>query len=545
MTFLLASVLRCRNACDALAIEEIERQIVVLTLIRDRSAPSARGPLDAVLRHARLIAREAPRLGEAIDALTAADGQRYDMLYASVQDRRAKAASVANAFRAALLALCVLLTGAVGAALWRLRREQWALASLNEHLETRIEDRTRDLETSREQYRVLLESTQAIPWEMEAATLRLSYVGPQAERALGHASARWLEEGFLAPLLHPDDRAAAREALAQQATDHELEIRLRNASGSYVWLHVFVSTGTDASGRVVRRGIFLDVTERRLLEAKVNTAQKLESIGRLAAGVAHEINTPVQFVTDNVHFTKAAFHTIGGLVDTYRELVRSVTMTVAERTAHAAEAEESADLAYLLEEVPLALTSSVGGLQKIATIVRSLTEFAKPSSGIKRDADLNAVVQNTLAVARSEYVDIAELELDLGDLPHVRCHAGEINQVILSLVVNAAHAITAANPDGKRGRISVRTRQVGNHVILRIEDTGLGVPEALRHKLFDPFFTTKDVGQGSGQGLSVARGIVVGRHGGELTFEPAATGGAAFVVTLPLASSESVVTRAA
>ncbi len=182
--------------------------------------------------------------------------------------RRARATGTANTFRAALVALSLLLVGAVGATVRSLRQKQGELAHLAENLEARVVERTRDLQVSREQYRTLVESTQAIPWEMEPASIRFSYVGPQAVRILGYPAAAYLEEGFLDRHLHPDDVASALATLtsAPPANDHELEMRVIAADGQWLWLRSLVSTFVDAAGRPIRRGIFLDVTSRRRLE---------------------------------------------------------------------------------------------------------------------------------------------------------------------------------------------------------------------------------------------------------------------------------------
>jgi PAS domain S-box-containing protein len=530
---LLAAVSWCRTNCDAAALEAIQLAISDLAASRQRSTPLGRAAIDPVLHHARLLAVHLPQRQRLIDEVLASDGQEYDHLYAAVRSHHMRAVAMANRLRLALVVVSVVLLGAVAVMFRRVRQKQSELANLNEHLEVRVAERTQDLVASREQYRVLLESTQAIPWEMEPDSLRFSYVGPQAARVLGYPTEAWLEEGFLARRLHPDDLAGSLATL-RAVNDHEIELRMVAADGRCLWLRSFVSTARDANGRPVRRGILLDVTARRTLEAKLNISQKLESVGRLASGIAHEINTPVQFVTDNVHFVSSAFVKLARLLDVHRRLMADASTSVDERLAAAHAADEAADIAYLVEEAPRALEGSVEGLGRIATIVRSLAEFSHPDSRDKREADLNASLRSTLTVARNEYKDVAELHLDLGELPPVLCHVGEINQVILNLTVNAAHAIADQNPDGALGRITVRSRHEGPDVVISISDTGGGIPEHVRGVLFDPFFTTKEVGRGTGQGLAIARTIVVEKHGGDLTFETEVGHGTTFTLRFPV-----------
>jgi signal transduction histidine kinase len=199
------------------------------------------------------------------------------------------------------------------------------------------------------------------------------------------------------------------------------------------------------------------------------------------------------------------------------------------------DAETAADLDYILQNAPAALDSSIEGLGRIATIVRSLKEFAHPDQAKKALADLNQAIRSTLVVAHNEYKFIAELHTDLGDLPLVPCFLGEINQVVLNLLVNASHAISDVVKDSRKfGKIEVRTRLDGNEVEISISDTGAGIPEAARGKIFDPFFTTKEVGKGTGQGLAIARSVIVGKHGGTLRFETECGKGTTFFIRLPV-----------
>jgi len=265
--------------------------------------------------------------------------------------------------------------------------------------------------------------------------------------------------------------------------------------------------------------------------------QKLESIGRLAAGIAHEINTPVQFVSDSVQFVQDAVKDLLALIGELGAVRRAVLEHApAEAPARAAAAaEESLDLSYLVENFSKALARALDGLGRVATIARSMKEFTHPDPKEKALVDLNASIQSTLTIARNEYKYVADVETDLGAIPPVMGHAGELNQALLNLVVNAAHAIAdAVRGSGRKGRIRVRTRADGDAVVISISDDGTGIPDEVRDRVFEPFFTTKEVGRGTGQGLAIARSVVVGKHGGELTFDTATGRGTTFFVRLPV-----------
>ena len=285
------------------------------------------------------------------------------------------------------------------------------------------------------------------------------------------------------------------------------KIPLRDAAGN---LTGFVGTG-------------FDITDRKDAEARMASSDRLESIGRLAAGVAHEINTPIQYLNDSVTFIRDGVGELLAYIDELHKLTPS-------RGA------ASEDVDYMREELPPALSRVAEGLSRITEIVRSMKVFSHADQREMSDVDLNCSVTSTLVVARSEYRDVADVETDLGEIPRVICHGGQINQVVLNLVVNAAHAIGDANKSsGVRGKIVVRTREENGRVVISIEDTGGGIPEAIRARIFDPFFTTKEVGRGTGQGLSVSRNVIVKGHGGELDFTTEIGKGTTFFVRLPIA----------
>jgi C4-dicarboxylate-specific signal transduction histidine kinase len=279
-------------------------------------------------------------------------------------------------------------------------------------------------------------------------------------------------------------------------------------------------------------------SERRM-QAELQQAQKLEAVGRLASGIAHEINTPIQYIGDNTRFLEEAFGAICELLRLHRQALEASTLPDAARQELVV-ACEHAELEYLLEQGPKSIARTLEGLQRVATIVRAMKEFAHPDQKEMVATDLNRALLATLEVTRNEYKYVAEVETDLGELPRVTCHAGDVNQVFLNIVVNAAHAVEdVVRGTHRRGTIGVQTRREGDSVVVAISDTGAGIPAAVRDRVFDPFFTTKEVGRGSGQGLSIARSVVV-NHQGALTFETREGEGTTFFIRLPISPAVAV-----
>jgi two-component system NtrC family sensor kinase len=284
-----------------------------------------------------------------------------------------------------------------------------------------------------------------------------------------------------------------------------------------------------------------DLSERHELESQLRHAQKLESIGQLAAGIAHEINTPTQFVMDNLKFLRDSWKGIYELLERYRTAIRDAALVLPPRvTADLTEAERNVDLEFLSVEGLRAIDQSLEGAGRVAEIVRAMKEFSHPDSANKTPTDINRAIESTITVARSEWRYVAEIVTEFDQsLPPVVCHPGDINQVILNLVVNAAHAIHEKAKDGEKGRITVRTKSRGEFIEVAITDTGVGIPEKIRNRIFDPFFTTKDVGKGTGQGLSLAHRVVVKKHGGRIWFETETGIGTTFFIQLPFDPAHS------
>ena len=377
------------------------------------------------------------------------------------------------------------------------------------------------------------------PMDLLSDTIE-AITGYPADSLIGDA------ERSFAGLIHPDDRAGVAAELEAAIAGHGhygLAYRIVRRDGAVAWVGDRGQAVHGPDGRpVCLYGTISDIDARKRLEAdheqmeiELRMAQKLEAVGQLAAGIAHEINTPIQFVGDSVQFLKDSFEDLRRLLDLYREALAGPAAGP-ELRARLAQAEDEADLAYLLERVPAACERTLDGVERVASIVRAMKEFAHPERE-QAPADLNRALETTLTVARNEYKYVARVETDFGPLPAVVCNTSDLNQVFLNLIVNAAHAIEDADrPEGELGLISIRTRHEGPNVVITISDTGNGIPEAIKTRIFDPFFTTKAVGRGSGQGLAIAR-AVVDKHRGTLEFETEAGAGTTFVIRLPIAGT--------
>lgn len=282
-----------------------------------------------------------------------------------------------------------------------------------------------------------------------------------------------------------------------------------------------------------------DITERRSLEEQLRQAQKLEAIGQLAAGIAHEINTPTQYVGDNVTFLKQSWSAISQLARVAQSLEQEYPTGAvpADVAGGLRDCVKRADLDYLLDEIPKAIDQSMEGLQRVAKIVRAMKEFSHPEAEEKTALDINRAIETTITVAHHEWKYVAEVETHFDpQLPLVNCLAGEFNQVILNLLINAAYAVrqVMGNDTGNKGKIVISTRGDQQWVEISIEDSGCGIPEENRSRIFEPFFTTKPVGQGSGQGLALAYATIVRKHGGRIWFETTPGKSTTFFVALPV-----------
>ncbi|MEO6777225.1 MAG: ATP-binding protein [Kofleriaceae bacterium] len=396
-------------------------------------------------------------------------------------------------------------------------------------VQRKVENRTHALQQSAERYRALVENTEAIPFEYDIVARRYRYLAPQAEKVFDAK----LEDLKIGIALHDDDRERVEAALegfvrGERAPNEPIDYRLAT-SARVVHVRTFFSSLVGER----LRGIMLDITHQVSLEGELRQAQKLESVGRLAAGVAHEINTPVQFISDSMSFAKDA---VGDLIELVERQQTALEATGdAEAIRRATEACEHADLSYLREHLPAAVTRASEGAERVATIVRSMKMFAHPAQSARSLVDLRQSIESALVIAAGEYKHVADVERALDDLPPVMCFAGELHQAILNIIVNAAHAVgDAVAGTDRRGTIRIGLTSTAGAVVITIADTGTGIPEHARARIFDQFYTTKPVGKGTGQGLALAHAIIVDKHHGSLRFDTELGLGTTFTLSIPV-----------
>ncbi|HEU4779394.1 MAG TPA: ATP-binding protein, partial [Steroidobacteraceae bacterium] len=343
---------------------------------------------------------------------------------------------------------------------------------------------------------------------------------------------------FLDLLFEPGKRAQFLDQIARQRAVEHWETTIQDCQGGK--LNVLINTAplyAASQAFAGWEGCITDISmlkqtleERDRLEDNLRQAQKLEAIGQLAAGIAHEINTPTQYVGDNLRFLKESFGELDSLL---RQLV-DVGGEPADKLVG------EADFEYLKEEIPRALNQSLEGVDRVAKIVRAMKEFSHPARE-KTATDLNRAIQSTITVASNEWKYVAEIDMDLdADLPAVHCSPAEFNQVVLNMIVNAAHAISDVVGDGGKGKgkIRVRTRADGDFAVVEISDSGTGMPLLVQQRIFEPFFTTKEVGKGTGQGLAIAHNVIVDKHGGAIKVTSSPGAGTTFTIRLPIGGSK-------
>ncbi len=397
------------------------------------------------------------------------------------------------------------------------------------------------LRTSEERYRELFENASDLVYTFDL-DLHITSLNRLAEKTMGYSREEAVQMS-LQQLVDPRDWELVQSGIAQLVAGQppaKLEFEIRANDGRRAKLEMNPRLICRDEKPVGIQAIARDISGRDAAEMELRQAQKLESVGRLASGIAHEINTPIQFVGDNAHFLHDSFETLRMLVSKFHELCNRRDDPAHELSAELHRVEEELDCSYLMEEIPKAIAQSVEGIDRVVTIVRAMKEFAHPENKGMVPARLNEALLSTLTVARNELKYVADVETDLGELPLVVCSLSDLNQVFLNLLVNAAHAIgDVVRGTDKRGKICVHTSTEGSMVLISISDTGAGIPEGIRNHIFDPFFTTKEVGRGTGQGLAIARSVIVDRHKGTLTFESEVGRGTTFYIRLPVAGSEA------
>jgi PAS domain S-box-containing protein len=418
----------------------------------------------------------------------------------------------------------------------------------------RIEDALRESESAlRDQRHQLIAMMNAVPHAVITIDMDsvIHSLNPAAERIFGYSVGEIIGQnvGMLMPepLRSEHDNYIKNflETGGSGAVGKRREVTGQRKDGTTFPLEIAVNWMEVPEG-VMFVGVCQDITRRKQAEKEKaemerdrNHAQKLESLGTLAGGIAHEINTPVQFIGDNTRFLKSAFADLSSVLEKHMKLLEAATSNniLADAVAEVNTTAQDLDMSYLGEEIPAAIDQSLEGLDQVAEIVKAIKEFSYPNANEKSAADINKAIATTVTVSRNQWKYAAELETDLDTtLPLVPCLLGEFNQVMLNLIVNAAHAIEDSGK-GSTGRITISTRRVAGWAEVRVSDTGTGIPEENHDKIFEPFFTTKEPGRGTGQGLTISHTIITKKHGGTFTFQSEVGEGTEFIIGLPLVDS--------
>ncbi|MGS2724682.1 ATP-binding protein [Porticoccus sp. GXU_MW_L64] len=401
-----------------------------------------------------------------------------------------------------------------------------------------------ELKDSREMLDAIINNLHGCVYEYDVINDSVTYMSRGAKEIWGVSHREMSTQDDLRRQIHPQDKESTCAVFDKAREDRSpinVEYRVVQKSGDERWVReVGVPIIEDDHVKSIVC-LVSDIHEfkkagedNRRIQEELHHAQKMESVGQLAAGVAHEINTPAQFISDNLVFLQES---AGELLDLIKDIEAAVDKSTDEPTKQTVkELLDEADVEYLADEVPQALKQSAGGIERVATIVRAMKDYSHPGDSFEF-ADLNAALQSTIIVSKSEWKYFSKLETDFDEnLPMVECVVGDVNQVVLNIIVNAAHAIVDKfdDPDDLGGLITVRTRALDEQVSIEISDNGAGMPESVKSRIFDQFFTTKEVGKGTGQGLSIAYRLITENHNGKIDVESEPGEGTTFRILLPI-----------
>jgi PAS domain S-box-containing protein len=404
------------------------------------------------------------------------------------------------------------------------------LSRYHDRLEQTVQRRTAEVVENQAFLQEVLEGIQAAVIVINRETQAVVDCNAITEKLLGYDKQTLTNDTkvlFTTNILHQENGG--------EIIDRELIVQRRNGECIPVLRNVL---DVVYKGNTAQAIILFDITERKALERQVNMAQKLQSIGQLAAGIAHEINTPIQYIGSNISFLSESFNQLFETNNLYRVLMdkarsgEDVSKEIEEVSHHI----EGLDLQFLLEEIPHAVNESLSGINQVSSIIKAMKQFAHPEQDSLSQVDINRTLEQTATISKNEWKYVADLQFDLDSSnPEVAGYPGPLNQVFLNLVINAAHAISEKKrKNDPKGQILIRTRSDGTAVIISISDTGCGIPESIIDKIFDPFFTTKAVGKGTGQGLSIAYSIIKEKHRGTINVESKVGKGTTFTIRLPL-----------
>lgn len=400
----------------------------------------------------------------------------------------------------------------------------------------------------------LIDNTPAIIYSSVASgDFKMTFVSNNAQRMLGYRPEDMVADpNFWFDHIHPDDAPNIFSSLALVFVEEQrtYEYRFRAADGSYRWMHDTLRLIRDRNGaplevigsltdisvrKSVEESLARSGKEQQLLIARLEAtldqlvqAEKMASIGQLAAGVAHEINNPIGFVNSNMGALKSYVATLFGVIQDYEDSIAANAPAPA-LLAQLAAVRSKADLAFVQEDAADLVRQSMDGLKRVKDIVQALNDFAHVGENERRPADLHQGLDSTLSMVASELRHKATVEKHYGQLPAVTCVPSQLNQVFMNLLVNAGQAIA------HKGVITIRTGVEAGMAWVAIGDSGAGIAPENLSRIFEPFFTTKPIGTGTGLGLSLSYGII-SRHGGRLEVVSTPGVGSTFTIRLPLAA---------
>lgn len=400
-------------------------------------------------------------------------------------------------------------------------------------------------------FKAAMDQVQDIVFMVVPETMKIFYANMFAEKLSGYSVEKLMGMNINNLFELPTDKETflkyqGKEKILAKISDGERNLVCKDGSLISVEIKVDLFNTTDEDQYLILMA--RDISRRKELEVereKLNTelleAHKLEAVGQLAAGIAHEINTPTQYVGTNLDFFNDAFSDILELISKYQDIVslaQKEKSIPSEAIEELEEILENADWEYLQREIPEAIRQSKEGIKRVTSIVRAMKDFSHPGSGVKEPNDLNKIVETTVTISRNEWKYVSDIELELDpNLPPVPCLPDHIGQALLNLIVNAAHAIAEKhgdNPENKTDIITIKTSKQYSTAQIIVQDTGKGMSEDIKKHIFEPFFTTKEVGKGTGQGLPIVRDVIVGKHNGTIDVKSEMDVGTRFIITLPL-----------
>lgn len=425
--------------------------------------------------------------------------------------------------------------------------QQAALEETRVDIEKQVQDRTKELQASEERKSAILANAMDAIITIDRKGI-ITEFNPAAEQMFQYSSEEALEKDFI-QLLIPQDGNEKNGAELQeilnigrgQVINKRLEL-LAQRKGEIPFPIELSITPAFIHQEMMFTAYVRDLGERKRLEAELSHSQKIQTVGQLATGMAHEINTPNQYIGDNLRFLQESFEGISEAVQGMRtagKLSESGELRDETLVESVERHYQAADLDFVIEEVPRAIEHALEGVDRVAKIVSAMKTFSHPGQVTQTTVNLNKVIESTVEVARNEWKYVATIDLQLDQaLPSFQGYPGELGQVFLNMIINSIHAIQEKFGKELAGRMVIKTEVQGDHVVVSIADNGAGIPQSARQHIFEAFFTTKEVGIGSGQGLAISRSVIQDRHRGKISFVSIEGKGTTFVIKLPFQSKQ-------